>query len=126
MDKSQIIPQSEVISRIQSEIEVALDELENIFIPLLGHSEAKRLLIAATKYPMEVTDFSQEKNVALIRAYSCSKTVKDNLVALGVEVVITQMIKQQQDAQKAPADLELAPETLTTKPAPKKRAKKTT
>ncbi len=95
MDAPKIVPQAEVKHRLQEDIDVALNSIEEQ-LPLIGHSEAKRLFVAATKYPLETADFSKESE-AMIKAFSASKNVKDALVALGVEVVIEQMLRQQQN-----------------------------
>lgn len=94
MEMPKEISQEEVISRVEADIQAAFKDIEEQ-LPFIGHGEAKRLLIAATKYPLEDSDFSGESD-AMIRAFSASKTVKDALVALGVEVVIKQMIENQQ------------------------------
>lgn len=99
MEMPKEVSQEEVISRIQADIEIAFATIEEQ-LPLLGHSEAKRLFLAATKYPVESSDFSGESE-AMIRAFSASKNVKDSLVALGVEVVIKQMVENQMKAQSA-------------------------
>lgn len=137
METPQIIEQAEVISRLQSDIETSFATIEH-YLPQIGHSEAKRLFLAATKYPSEVADFSTESE-AMIRLFSASKTVKDALVAMGVEVVITKMLENQYKAQQgeeiAPVsdEVALSPEATKEitefmeqepKASPKKRAKK--
>lgn len=104
MDAPKIVPQKEVKLRLQEDIEVAFQSIDEQ-LPLLGHSEAKRLFIAATKYPLEIADFGEESE-PMIKAFSASKNVKDALIALGVEVVIEQMLRQQQEQNNAPVILE--------------------
>lgn len=128
MEQPQIVPQIEVVNRLEADIQAAFATIEE-HLPNLGHSEAKRLFLAATKYPVEDTDFSGEKE-EMIRCFSASKNVKDALVALGVEVVIKQIIEQQQKAQgNAPVDevneqFEQALAEQELKAAPKKRKTK--
>lgn len=141
MDAPKVVEQIEVVSRLQDDINLAFSTIEE-FLPQIGHSEAKRLFLAATKYPCEHSDFSGESE-AMIRLYSASKNVKDALVAMGVEVVITQIIENQRagEAQgNVPVlDSSITPEVLeagaeqalddvgrisNTKAAPKKRTKK--
>ena len=143
MDAPKIVTQEEVISRISVDIAEVTASLEEL-MPQLGHSEAKRLFLASTKYPLEHSEMEGESD-AFRRAYGYSKNVKDALVALGVEVVIEQMLRQQQEQNSAPVILEADKveqfnESLDslitesgwedvkleqeTKAAPKKRAKK--
>lgn len=143
MDAPKIVEQIEVVSRLQDDINVAFSTIEN-YLPQIGHSEAKRLFLAATKYPCEMTDFSGESE-AMIRLYSASKNVKDALVAMGVEVVITQMIENQQRGEAQGNNVPVADGSITSevietgaaqaladigntqtavKAAPKKRTKK--
>lgn len=132
MEQPKVVPQQEVVARIQAELDAANYELENIFLPQLGHSEAKRLLVAIHKYPQEVADFSKEKE-AMVRAFSLSKRAKDYLIAMGVEVVIEKMLRQQQEARgevapESEEEIFLTPESLMQieepQAAPKKRGKK--
>lgn len=103
MDAPKIVSQLEVVSRLENDINIAFETIEE-HLKNLGHSEAKRLFLAATKYPKEDYDYSGESE-SFIRAYSASKNVKDALVGMGVEVVITKLIAQQQAAQgSAPVD----------------------
>lgn len=97
MDAPKIVSQLEVVSRLENDINIAFETIEE-HLKNLGHSEAKRLFLAATKYPKEDYDYSGESE-SFIRAYSASKNVKDALVGMGVEVVITKLIEQQQAAQ---------------------------
>lgn len=85
-----VVPQDEVISRLQHQLEQSYAELEEL-MPQLGHSEVKRLHLATARYPHEVKDFSKEPE-AMIRAYSANKRISDVLVALGVETVIKEML----------------------------------
>jgi hypothetical protein len=100
MEAPKIVSQLEVVSRLENDINLAISTIEEL-LPQLKHGESKRLFLAATKYPMEDTDFSGESE-ALIRSFSASKNVKDALVAMGVEVVIKQIIEQQQAAGNVP------------------------
>lgn len=97
MDAPKIVSQLEVVSRLDAEIDAAFATIEE-HLPQLGHSEAKRLFLAATKYPKHDYDFSGEQE-AFIRCYSASKNVKDSLVGMGVEVVIEKLIENQRQAQ---------------------------
>jgi hypothetical protein len=108
MEQPKVISQEEVVSQLETQIKEQFAELESL-MPSIGHSEAKRLLLASAKYPMEETDFSADKNDALIRCYSISKGIKDALVGLGVEVVIDQMLKKEFNERQQTA----APETTT-------------
>lgn len=121
MEAPKIVDQVEVVTRLQDDINIAFATVEE-FLPQIGHSEAKRLFLAATKYPCEIADFSNESE-AMIRLFSASKNVNDALVAMGVEVVITQMIENQQKQNNVPV---LDSEVNETEPkaAPKKRKTK--
>jgi hypothetical protein len=95
--------QNPTISLVQAQIEESNAELQEI-LPLLGHSQAKRLLLAAMKYPMEETTFEEED---MIKAYSATKRITDGLVALGVETVIETMVhnhKEHMAQEQAPAE----------------------
>lgn len=128
MEAPKIVDQVEVVSRLQADIDLAFATIEEL-LPQIGHSEAKRLFLAATKYPCEIADFSKESE-AMIRLFSASKNVNDALVAMGVEVVITQMIENQQKAQNnVPVDETGVPNpnghtVAEPKAAPKKRKTK--
>lgn len=90
-DFTREITKEETISGLETQYNQAMYDLEHEFLPQLGHSEAKRLLIAAQKYPAIESDFTQEPNQALRQAYNACKTVTDVKVALGVEVVIEKL-----------------------------------
>jgi hypothetical protein len=92
------LSREEATEALQAEILDALNEVNNL-LPELGHSEAKRLLLAMLSYPLETQDFSDAKE-ALRKAYSASKRSKDAMIALGVEVTLENMIKQQFEAQE--------------------------
>lgn len=81
------------VSMVEAQIKESLEELESL-LPLLGHSQAKRLLLAAMKYPMEETTFEEED---MIKAYSATKRINDGLVALGVETVIESMVSNHKE-----------------------------
>jgi hypothetical protein len=89
-----VLPKETVVKNLEEEVTAQIAELEYNLIPHLKHGEAKRLLIASLKYPQSDTDFSGD-NETLIRAYSVSKALKDNLVGLAVEVVIERLIQNQ-------------------------------
>jgi hypothetical protein len=98
--------ENQTISMVQEQIEESLQELENL-LPLLGHSQAKRLLLASMKYPMVEATFEEED---MIKAFSATKRITDGLVALGVETVIETMVqnhKDQQNAGQAPVEAEV-------------------
>jgi hypothetical protein len=84
------LSKEEVVNGLESQINQALYDLENTFLPELGHGETKRLLLAEKRYPMIDTDFSGETN-AMKQAFSACKVINDAQVALGVEVVIEQI-----------------------------------
>lgn len=81
------------VSMVEAQIKESLEELEDL-LPLLGHSQAKRLLVASMKYPMEEVTFEEED---MIRAYSATKRITDGLVALGVETVIESMVNNHKE-----------------------------
>lgn len=92
------ISQEEVVSHLQDQIHQAKYDLEHVFLPQLGHSEAKRLLLAAMSYPMHDKAFDPKTDgEAMVKAYSACKAISDALVALGVEVVIHQMVENQKN-----------------------------
>jgi hypothetical protein len=84
------------VSMVESQIKESLEELEEL-LPLLGHSQAKKLLIASMKYPMEETTFEDE---TMIKAFSATKRITDGLVALGVETVIETMVQNHKEQQQ--------------------------
>lgn len=84
--------QNPTVGLVESQIKEALEELETL-LPDLGHSQSKRLLLAAMRYPMEEAQFDQNVDGdTLVKAYSATKRITDSLVALGVETVIEQMV----------------------------------
>lgn len=93
----QEITKEEAQNALHAEILDSLKEVNDL-LPDLGHGEAKRLLLAALSYPLETQDFSTEKD-AMKRAYSASKRIKDAMIALGVEVTLEAMLKQQMEEQ---------------------------
>jgi hypothetical protein len=83
------------VSMVESQIKESLEQLEEL-LPQLGHSQSKRLLLAAMRYPMTEESFSEEADgQVMILAFSATKRVTDALVALGVETVIEQMVSNQ-------------------------------
>lgn len=86
----------QVISLMESQIKEDLDILDDV-MDELGHSQAKRLLLASAAYPMR-DDTSKFYGDSEIKAFSALKRIKDATVALGVEVVIESIMKDQQNA----------------------------
>lgn len=105
-----VVSQEEVVEQMEAQIKDSIAELEDL-LPKIGHSEAKRLLLASAKYPMEEVSFKDDQNPSVIRANSILKSVKDALVALGVEVVIDQMLKTQFEQTQANTGTETKEET---------------
>lgn len=98
--KKNALPREEVVSHLEAQINQNCYDLEHTLLPRLGHSEAKRLLLAAMKYPMLDKAFTVATDGEdMVRAYSACKAVSDSLVALGVETVIEQMVKNQMNEQ---------------------------
>jgi hypothetical protein len=87
------ITKEEAHGALQTEILNSIQEV-NTLLSDLGHGEAKRLLLATLSYPLETQDFSGE-TVPMIKAYSAAKRIKDAMIALGVEVTLEAMLKQQ-------------------------------
>lgn len=85
------LTKEEAISGLENQINQALYDLEYNYFPNLGHSETKRLLLASKRYPMVNPDFSGESDT-MKQALSACKAIHDAQVALGVEVVIEQMV----------------------------------
>lgn len=92
-NEPKIMEGEEVQSHIQDQINQSLYDLQQL-LPQLGHSQAKRLLMAAVEYPMKEANFKDDTD-AMIRAYSAVKTITDALVALGVEVALQGMLENQ-------------------------------
>lgn len=86
----------QVISIMESQIKEDLEILENV-MDELGHSQAKRLLLASAAYPMR-DDTKRFYGDSEVKAFSALKRIKDATVALGVEVVIDSIMKDQQNA----------------------------
>lgn len=91
------ITKEEAVNAMQTEILNSIQELNNL-LPDLGHGEAKRLLIAAISYPLMEEDFSGEQE-SMRKAFSATKRITDAKVALGVEVTLEAMIKEQMEQQ---------------------------
>lgn len=98
MEQKKEITQQDMVHYQESVINDGLTELESL-LPSLGHGEAKRLLMAAMKYPAHVTDVSHEKD-EYVKAYSACKRISDALVGLGVEAMIDGMARQQMEQQQ--------------------------
>ena len=90
------------VGLVEEQIQTGIKELEEL-LPLLGHSQAKKLLLAAMKYPMEEAQFEDE---SMIKAFSATKRITDGLVALGVETVVEQMVKNHAEMQKQQQEVE--------------------
>lgn len=83
------------VSMVESQIKESLEQLEEL-LPQLGHSQSKRLLLAAMRYPMVEETFDEGVDgQSMVLAFSATKRVTDALVALGVETVIEQMVANQ-------------------------------
>jgi hypothetical protein len=103
-EQHRVLPKKAVINALEQEVDALINELENDFIPILTHGEAKRLLKAVLKYPKEDADFTSDR-LELQRAFSASKRLQDALTGLAVEVVIERMIASSQDlAEEAPSE----------------------
>lgn len=87
------LTKEEAVNALQQDILDSTQELNDL-LPELGHGEAKRLLLASISYPLMEEDFSTESE-AMIKAFSATKRITDAKVALGVEVTLEAMIKQQ-------------------------------
>lgn len=127
-NEPKIVSQEEVLTHLQDQINQSLYDLENSLLPQLGHSQAKRLLMAAASYPMKVEDFSKDSE-AMIKAYSAIKTVTDALVALGTEVALQGIIESQmgkpEESPVGPPDSYFNEQQfLTEEEKPKKRKTK--
>lgn len=82
----QELSQEEVMTLIERNIREGQAELEED-LKQLGHSQAKRLLLNAMKYPIQDYDAKDEEQ-AFRNAWANIKRIIDAQVALGVEVVI--------------------------------------
>jgi hypothetical protein len=91
------LTKDEAEAGLQIEILDSLKEVNDL-LPELGHGEAKRLLLATLSYPLETQDFVDE-TVPMKKAYSACKRITDAMIALGVEVTLETMLKQQMEAQ---------------------------
>lgn len=86
------ISKEEMSAALQNEILNSLQELKELQSEI-GHSEAKRLDLAAAAYPFLNEDFSQEPE-AMKKSFSAHKRIKDAMIALGVEVTLENMLSQ--------------------------------
>lgn len=115
LDKKDITKE-EALGALQGEILESLKEVNDL-LPELGHGEAKRLLMATLSYPLEVHDYSLEKD-SMKLAYSATKRLKDAMIALGVEVTLENMVRKQVESNQAQENIEnqttLVPESGTT------------
>lgn len=89
---SEITP-DQVMSALEAQHIDSLNELEET-LPNLGHSQAKRLLLAAMRYPIQEETFEEE---TLIKAFSACKRLIDVNVAMGTEIVIENMVKNHKE-----------------------------
>jgi hypothetical protein len=92
------ITKEEAQNALQIEILDSIKEVNDL-LPSINHGEAKRLLMAVLAYPLEVQDFSADKE-DLRNAFSATKRIKDAMIALGVEVTLEAMLKQQVEEQQ--------------------------
>lgn len=98
--------QKQAMEFLEAQVNQARYDLKENLLPYLGHGQKERLLLAMADYPQKETDFSAE-NVEMIKAYSALKICFDANVALGVEVVIEEMTRQQMEQhQAAPVEKE--------------------
>lgn len=88
------ISREEVLKATEDQINNDLSEVETQ-ISLLSHGQKTRLLIAEAKYPIEETSFSNEPELAV--AFSTMKRLKDSLVAYGVEITVSEILKKSQE-----------------------------
>lgn len=103
------ITKEEMEGALQNEILDNLKEVNDL-LPELGHGEAKRLLLATLSYPLEDQSFEDE-SFAMKRAFSATKRTKDAMIALGVQVTLENMLKQQTEALQSEPTSEEAAET---------------
>lgn len=96
--EKQELTREEATNALQADILDSIKEVNDL-LPELGHGEAKRLLLAALSYPLETQDFSSDKQ-ELRTAYSAVKRITDAMIALGVEVTLEAMLKQQLETQQ--------------------------
>lgn len=99
MSEKKEITQKDMTQFLENTINEGLYDLQERFLPHLGHSEAKRLLILAMRYPAHEEDVSHEKE-DFIKAYSACKRISDALVGMGVEAMIDGMVRKQIEEQQ--------------------------
>lgn len=87
------LTKDEVNLALQDEILNSLQELNNLHTEI-GHSEAKRLHIACSQYPLADADFSDESD-AMKLAFGACKRMTDAKIALAVEVTLQSMIERE-------------------------------
>jgi len=90
-----IISKNEVVALTEEGIKEDIRELEEDILPSLRTGQKMRLFLAEIKYPLEEKEFD-ESEPELIRAFAIMKRLKDSMVALGVEVVIDQLLNNKQ------------------------------
>ena len=93
------ITSEDAISYLEAQVNQSRYDLENTLLPQLGHSEAKRLLLAAMQYPLKEVNMSDE-TVPMIKAYSACKVCIDALVAVGTELVLKELAQRQDEQTK--------------------------
>lgn len=94
MEENKTVSQEDSKSFLEAQVFQAKYDLEHNLLPQLGHSQAKRLLIAIASYPQSEMDFSSEPE-AMVKAFSALKICNDAQVALGTELVLQQMYEEQ-------------------------------
>jgi hypothetical protein len=83
------VTQEQVVSALQEQHSNSLEELENT-LSELGHSQSKRLLLAAMRYPLQDEEFTEE---VMRQAFSACKRLIDVNVAMGVELTVENMVQ---------------------------------
>jgi hypothetical protein len=92
------ISREEATNALQTDILNSLQELKDLQNEI-GHGEVKRLDLAIAAYPLMEEDFSHESE-AMRKSYSAHKRITDAKIALGVEVTLEAMLKQQLEEQR--------------------------
>lgn len=93
MEQKRELTKEEATNALQTDLLNSVQELNGL-LKDLSHGEAKRLLMATVSYPLSEEDFSSEKE-SMRKAYSATKRITDSKIALGVEVTLEAMLKQQ-------------------------------
>lgn len=98
MDSAKVTKEDKVAAMEQNIVE-GIQEIEDQ-LGLIGHGQAKRLLMAVLHYPLIEENFHGESE-AMIKAFSAAKRVKDTVIALGVEGTIEQMMESYKQEAEA-------------------------